>query len=317
MRLIFMGTPDFVIPVLAPLVDAPGIDVVAVYTPPDRPRGRGRSVEMPPVKEYALERGLTVCQPAGFRREESREELASFRPDVLVVAAYGRLLPKPVLEAAPGGCLNLHPSMLPKYRGPSPVATAIRDGIESTGVTLMLLDEGMDSGPIIAQREHPIAPTDTAGSLTAALFRGGAALLLENLDEWVRGDITAVPQDDNSATFTQKLERSDGAADWSLPTGQLERLHRAYTPWPGLFTSWDGKGLKLVDVVPLPALDATESIPGAVVELEHPGVPCGVVTGEGILGLRSVQLEGRRASDASDFLRGYPSFLGSVLAGRK
>ncbi len=317
MRLIFMGTPGFVIPVLAPLVDAPGIDVVAVYTPPDRPRGRGRSVEMPPVKEYALERGLIVCQPAGFRREEAREELAAFRPDVVVVAAYGRLLPRPVLGAAPGGCLNLHPSLLPKYRGPSPVATAIRDGIESTGVTLMLLDEGMDSGPIIAQREHPIAPTDTAGSLTAELFRIGADLLQENLEWWVGGAITAVPQDDDAATFTQKLERSDGAADWSFPAEQLERLHRAYTPWPGLFTSWDGKGLKLVDVVALPAPGETDSIPGTVVGLDDPGVPCGVVMGEGILGLRSVQLEGRRASDASDFLRGYPSFLGSVLAGRE
>ncbi len=317
MRLIFMGTPGFVIPVLEPLVDAPGIYVVAVYTPPDRPRGRGRSVEMPPVKEYALERGLKVCQPAGFRREEAREELVSFQPDVLVVAAYGRLLPRPVLEAAAGGCLNLHPSLLPKYRGPSPVATAIRDGMESTGVTLMVLDEGMDSGPMIAQREHPIAPTDTAGSLTAELFRAGADLLLENLDGWVRGEITAVPQDDDAATLTQKLERSDGAADWGLPAGQLERLHRAYTPWPGLFTSWDGKGLKLVDVVALPASGATDSTSGAVVELEHSGIPCGVVTGDGILGLRSVQLEGRRASDTSDFLRGYPAFLGSILAGRE
>ena len=317
MRLIFMGTPEFVIPVLAPLVDAPQIDVVAVYTPPDRPRGRGRSVEMPPVKEYALERGLAVCQPSGFRREEGLEELAAFRPDVLVVAAYGRLLPRPVLDAAPGGCLNLHPSLLPKYRGPSPVATAIRDGIDSTGVTLMLLDEGMDSGPIVAHREHPIAPTDTARSLTADLFRVGADLLLENLRGWVNGEIRAVPQDESAATFTQKLERSDGAADWNLPARQLERLHRAYTPWPGLFTSWDGKGLKLVDVVAVPAAGAPDSAPGTVVRLEHPDAPCGVVTVDGILGLTRVQMEGRRAADASDFVRGYPSFLGSVLAGRE
>ena len=272
---------------------------------------------MPPVKEYALERGLPVLQPAGFRREVAHQELVSFRPDVLVVAAYGRLLPRPVLDAAPGGCLNLHPSLLPKYRGPSPVATAIRDGIECTGVTLMLLDEGMDSGPIIAQREHPIGLADTAGSLTADLFQAGSDLLLENLDGWMRGDIAAVPQPHDAATVTRKLERSDGAADWSLPARQLERLHRAYTPWPGLFTSWEGKLLKLVDVVVLPALEATDPAPGAVVESEHPGAPCGVVTGEGILGLRSVQLEGRRVSNASDFLRGYPSFPGSVLAGRE
>ena len=269
MRVIFMGTPVLRDSGSDRLwLTIPESEVVAVYTPPDRPRGRGRSVEMPPVKEYALERGLAVCQPAGFRREEALEELASLRPDVLVVAAYGRLLPGPVLEEAPGGCLNLHPSLLPKYRGPSPVATAIRDGIGSTGVTLMLLDEGMDSGPIVAQREHPIAPTDTAGSLTADLFRVGADLLLKNLDGWVKGDIAAVPQDSSAATFTQKLERSDGAADWNLPARQLERLHRAYTPWPGLFTSWEGKGLKLVDVVALPGRWRRRiPLPGAVVEV--------------------------------------------------
>ena len=133
----------------------------------------------------------------------------------------------------------------------------------------------------------------------------------------MNGEIRAVPQDESAATFTQKLERSDGAADWSLAAGQLERLHRAYTPWPGLFTSWDGKGLKLVDVVALPTSESTGSAPGAVVPLDHPDAPCGVATGDGILGLRSVQLEGRRATDASDFLRGYPSFLGSVLAGKE
>ena len=204
MRVIFMGTPDFVIPVLSPLVEAPDIDVVAVYTPPDRPRGRGRSVDMPPVKRSTVQQGLTVCQPAGFRGAEAREQLSAFRPDVIVVAAYGRL-PQTCAGHRPGGCLNLHPSLLPKYRGPSPVATAIRDGLATTGVTLMLLDEGMDTGPIVAQREFPISPTDTAGSLTAALFQAGADLLMDNIRAWVNGDISPCPQDDGAATVTNKV----------------------------------------------------------------------------------------------------------------
>ncbi len=315
MRVIFMGTPEFVIPVLSPLVDAPDIDVAAVYTPPDRPRGRGRSVEMPPVKQFALERGLTVCQPPGFRGAPARNALATFRPDVLVVAAYGRLLPKPVLEAAPAGCLNLHPSLLPKYRGPSPVATAIRDGLTATGVTLMLLDEGMDTGPIIAQREYPISPADTAGSLTADLFRAGAGLLLDNIRPWVNGEIHPREQEHDQATVTRKLERADGQTDWRLPAWELERMHRAYTPWPGLFTQWDGQGLKLLDVAAV--ADAAEPTrpPGTVVPLGHDETPLGVVTGRGVLRLRTLQLEGRRAVTAAEFRRGHPSFTGARLEG--
>jgi methionyl-tRNA formyltransferase len=314
MRVIFMGTPDFVIPVLSPLVEAPDIDVVAVYTPPDRPRGRGRSVDMPPVKRYALEQGLTVCQPAGFRGAEAREQLSAFRPDVMVVAAYGRLLPKPVLDAAPGGCLNLHPSLLPKYRGPSPVATAIRYGLTATGVTLMLLDEGMDTGPIVAQREFPLSPTDTAGSLTAALFQAGADLLMDNVRVWVNGDIPPRPQDDGAATVTNKLERADGQADWQLSALELERLHRAYTPWPGLFTHWDGQGLKLLDVAAVEQELAPPTPPGTVVPVGNNDIPLGVVTGEGVLGLKTVQLEGRRGVTAAAFKQGYPGFIGSRLS---
>ena len=313
MRLVFMGTPDFVVPILEAVVQAPDVQVAGVYTPPDRPRGRGRSPEMPPVKSYALKQGLPVFQPATLRSARAQEELAALQPDVIIVAAYGKFLPVPVLDTPPHGCLNLHPSLLPKYRGPSPVVTAILEGESVTGVTLMKLDEGMDTGPIIAQQEQPITPQDTAGTLTAALFRLGAALLLENLSPWVAGRIAPRPQDNAQATVTRKLERADGQANWGLSALALERRRRAYTPWPGLFTHWQGQVLKLLDVALIPDSAHANGEPGLVVSLSLPETPAGVVTADGVLGLKRLQLEGRRDNSAGEFLRGYPQLIGSKL----
>jgi methionyl-tRNA formyltransferase len=268
---------------------------------------------MPPVKAYALERGLSVYQPASLRSERSQGEFAGLRPDVVVVAAYGKILPPPVLNTPPYGCLNLHPSLLPKYRGPSPVATAILEGEAVTGVSLMLLDEGMDTGPVIAQLEHPLSGQETAETLTATLFQLGAELLSRELAPWVAGELTARPQDGTQATVTRKLERADGQADWGLPAEALERRRRAYTPWPGLFTHWRGKVLKLLDVVPLPPEAMPRAEPGQVVMLETEEVPVGVGCGQGLLGLKAVQLEGRRAISAGEFLIGYPQFIGARL----
>ena len=203
MRLVFMGTPAFVVPVLDALVQDSSIEITGVYTPPDGRQGRGRSSQMPPVKAYALEHGLPVFQPASLRREEVQQEMASLRPDVIVVAAYGKFLPSAVLNIPPSGCLNLHPSRLPKHRGPSPVVTTILEGDEMTGVTLMLLDAGMDTGPIIAQRGHAVGPQDTAETLTTALFQSGASLLSEQLAPWVAGELTSQSQDDSLATVTR------------------------------------------------------------------------------------------------------------------
>jgi methionyl-tRNA formyltransferase len=316
MRLVFMGTPSHVIPVLSALTAARDVQVVAVYTPPDRPKGRGRQMEMPPVKSFALECGMPVHQPASLRTEPVQAELAEYRPDVMVIAAYGKLLPPPVLNTPTHGCLNLHPSLLPRYRGPSPVATAILEGEETTGVTLMLLDEGMDTGPTISQREYSISARESAESLTATLFQLGAEVLLECLEPWVAGRLTAQPQEDAHATTTRKLERKDGKADWQLPASALERRSRAYSPWPGLFTDWEGKVLKLLDVVPLPITTATQPEPGQVVQLtasDTSDIIVVVGTSEGVLGLNAVQLEGRRAQSVSDFLRGYPHFAGAQL----
>ena len=314
MRVVFMGTPSYVIPVLDNLTTAPNVDTVAVYTLPDRPRGRGRSPQMPPVKERALAMQLPVYQPASMRSSIVQEELISLRPDVIVVAAYGRLLPARVLNAAPGGCLNLHPSLLPKYRGPSPIVSALLDGADTTGVTLMLLDEGMDTGPIIAQREFAIPSDANAETLTAKLFRRGADLLMENLSPWVSGALAANPQDDAQATITRMVVRDNGLADWSVSAEVLARRCRAYTPWPGLFTHWEGQVLKLMEVRALASSAvAGEKEIGRVVARPEEAIPVGVCTADGVLGLQRLQLEGRRAASADEFLRGYPQFIGAKL----
>lgn len=313
MRLVFMGTPSFVVPVLDALANAQDVSVVGVFTPPDRPRGRGRSPEMPPVKANALDRGLEVYQPVSLRSARVQAELTSLQPDIIVVAAYGKILPPQVLGTPRHGCLNLHPSLLPRHRGPSPVASAILEGAPVTGVTLMLLDEGMDTGPLIEQREYPLTGLETVEELTYALFQLGTGLLLESLDPWVAGRLTARAQDEAGATVTRKLERNDGLVDWELPAAMLERRRRAYTPWPGLFAQWQGRVLKLLDVVALPPDGSPRAQPGRVVAVSSEDTPVGVATGEGVLGLKLVQLEGRRALAAEEFLRGHPQFLGSQL----
>jgi len=312
MRLVFMGTPTFAVPVLAGLTDLDGCEVVAVYTPPDRPAGRGRKAQSSPVKDYAVENGLPVIQPVNFRSEEVLAELAAFQPDAIIVAAYGKLLPKPVLDLPPLGCLNIHPSLLPRHRGPSPVATTIlnRDGV--TGVTIMLLDEGMDTGPLIAQHEFFLQGDENTEDLTTALFELGGTLLAETLPQWESGAIQSDPQDESLASVSRKLERADGLADWTLTADELERRARAYTPWPGLFTTWNGSNLKLVEVS-YHGVDSSEWEPGTVFQIDDPEIPAVVATSEGFLGLKTIQLEGKKAVSVKDFLNGSPDFIGSKL----
>ena len=260
------------------------------------------------MKSRAQELGIHICQPPTLRNADAVAEFSALKPEIVVVVAYGRLLPAEVLDIPRYGCLNLHPSLLPRHRGPSPVPGAILGGDHTTGITLMLLDEGMDSGPIIAQRSRNVGPGDDAESLTAELFHDGAALLDETLPGWVSGDVGLCPQDDSLATYTSKMERSDGLADWDLTAEFLWRQQRAYAPWPGLHTAWQGKELKLLKVSPLPE-GAVE--PGAVVRVD--GDRLAVGTGEGLLEIRRLQLEGRRPASAEDFVRGYPDFPGAQL----
>ncbi|PKB78647.1 MAG: methionyl-tRNA formyltransferase [SAR202 cluster bacterium Io17-Chloro-G9] len=317
MRVVFMGTPAFAIPVLDALTEAEGVEVAGVFTPPDRPGGRGRNPVPSPVKTHALARGLNLLQPPSLRTDKAQESLAGLSPDVIVVAAYGRILPPRVLALPLHGCLNLHPSLLPRYRGPSPVVTAILDGGAATGVSLMLLDQGMDTGPVIDRRDFDLAGQETAETLTADLFRLGTGMLLDNLEPWVAGKLVPQPQNEADSTVTRKVEREDGRADWQVSGAQLERRRRAYTPWPGLYTFWEGKVLKLLSVTDLPTDAIPEAArdrsPGSVVPLSSEETPLGVITGLGVLGLKSLQLEGRKAVPAPEFLRGYPTMMGAQL----
>lgn len=309
-RAVFMGTPQFAVPALTALMDA-GCDVVGVYTQPDRRSGRGRRRAASPVKQAALERGLPVFQPTSLRRDAAaRAQLAALEPHLIVVAAYGLFLPPDTLRLPPLGALNIHPSLLPRYRGPSPVAAAILADDAATGVTVIQLDEGMDSGPILAQYETPICAAETADTLTARLFEMGAALLADVLPKWRSGDIAPAPQDESGATITRLLSREDGAIDWHMTAAQIARQARAYHPWPGSFTHWRGRLLKVLKCSPLQS-DA-DSPPGRVIALPD-GVGVGVATGEGVLALRRLQLEGRQAVGASEFVQGYGDFVGSTL----
>ena len=323
MRVVFMGSPSYAIPVLEAVMSLDH-QVAGVYTQPDKPAGRGRAPEATPLKAYALERGLAVLQPPSLRRPEAQEALAALEPQVVVVAAYGKFLPPAVLEMPAHGCLNVHPSLLPRHRGPSPVATAILDGDAVTGTTIILLDPGMDSGPILTSREVPVDARATTESLTPVLFQAGAQLLTEVLPLWLEGRLSPVEQAHSQATVTRLLERSDGEADWQLPAVDLERRLRAFTPWPGLFTRWRGKVLKVLGASllqgpgegyppgPVPG-PLHRPVAGKVVALGEPKASLGVATGEGVLGLKTLQLEGRRAVSALEFLRGYPDFPGSRL----
>ena len=307
-RAVFMGTPDFALPTLDALADA-GCDIAAVYTQPDRRAGRGKRTTLSPVKHAALERGLPVYQPTSLRRDpDARRRLAELAPHLIVVAAYGLFLPAETLALPPLGALNIHPSLLPLYRGPSPVASAMLAGGATTGVSIILLDEGMDSGPILAQRETPIGADETAGALTARLFDMGAALLTETLPAWRARRIAPAPQDESRATITRLLSREDGAIDWHTPAAQIARQVRAYHPWPSAFTHWNGRLLKITEARAVNAPAA--ATPGVALALPQ-GVA--IATGEGALLPLTLQLEGRRAVSAAEFTRGYPDFIGAIL----
>ena len=297
-RIVFMGTPEFAVPSLLALCGEH--QVTGVVTQPDRPAGRGRILAPSPVKQAALASGVPVFQPRSLRAAEAIEPVAAWQPDVIVVAAFGQILPPPVLALPPHGCLNVHASLLPRYRGAAPIPAAILAGDPNTGVTLIRMDEGMDTGPILAQAELPIGPEDTTGSLTAALAALGARLLAGMLPAWLAGEIEEQPQDADRATYCRPLKKQDGLLDWSAPAAQLDRQVRACHPWPGAHTVWREQTLKVLRARAQPA-PAGDGQPGQVVAL--PG-GLGVVTGQGLLELLEVQPAGKRAMAAQEFARG-------------
>jgi methionyl-tRNA formyltransferase len=312
LRIVFMGSPAFAVPSLRHLV-LNGYDVVAVYTQPDRPAGRGRSLVLPPVKVAARQLGLPVVQAESLRSPPALAELAAFRPDVIVICAFGQILPQSVLDIPPRQCLNVHFSLLPRHRGASPVAAAILAGDAFTGVSVQLVRQKLDTGPVLAAAAVPVKDSDNTGTLTDKLSLIGACLLQEALTGWRRGDITPRPQDESAASYFGQVKKEDGEINWRLPALTVWRRVRAFNPWPGCYTTWHGKLLKINDAVPLPG-ETTAGV-GQVVTLAGNGEGVGIGTGDGVLGLCRVQLEGRRAMTAAAFLRGQRDFLGAVLPG--
>ncbi len=306
-RVVFMGTPQFAVPVLSALAER--YEVVGVITQPDRPAGRGRSLTISPVKESALALGLPLFQPPTLRTPEAVECLAESRPEVIVVAAFGQILRPAVLELPPFGCLNVHGSLLPRYRGAAPIPAAILAGDQTTGVTIMRIDEGLDSGPVLAQAELRIAPDDTTGALTAKLSRLGAELLVETLPGWLEGRMQAQPQDAERATFCKPLKKSDGLLNWNRPASELDRQVRACNPWPGAYTLWRGQTFKVLRSRPWPEL-FEQGLAGRVIALDG---RLGVVTGEGVLELVEVQLAGKKPMAVELFVRGQRGMAGGVL----
>jgi methionyl-tRNA formyltransferase len=307
-RLVFMGTPQFAVPTLVALDEQH--QVVGVVTQPDRRAGRGRKLTLSPVKEAALARDLPVFQPRTLRDSEAVGPLEAWQPEVIVVAAFGQILRRSVLDLAPHGCLNVHASLLPRYRGAAPISAAILEGDSVTGATIMLLDEGLDTGPILAQAECPVAPEDTTGSLTAKLADLGAELLVKTLPPWLAGEVRARPQDESLATYCRPLTKGDGHLDWARPAVYLDRQIRASDPWPGAYTLWQGQRLKILRAKPDADWQGGEQ-PGQVVSLEPSGL--GVATGEGALELLQVQLAGKKPMDADIFARGQRGFFGGHL----
>jgi len=310
LRVVFMGSPEFAVPSLEHLILSQ-YPIVAVYTQPDKASGRGRALASTPVKRVAAARKLPVVQPASFKETEAVAQLVGFAPDVIVVAAYGQILPKSVLGLPRYRCINIHPSLLPRFRGTSPVASAILAGDELTGVSLMLMESGIDTGPVLARAQIPISALDTTGSLTAKLSMIAAKLLVETLPRWLRGEITPQPQNEAEATYSVSISKEEGKIDWHLSATDIWRRVRAFHPWPGCYTRWQGKQIKIIEAVPLAEEEAYEA--GEVIATEQEKAVFGVGTGSGILGVVKVQLEGKRAMSAADFLRGQGQFIGSIL----
>ncbi len=318
-RVVFMGTPQFAIPILQWLIDEyppMGADggVVGVFTQPERPGGRGRKLRPSPVKMLAQEHGLVVLEPKSLQIPETQAELQALKPDVIIVAAFGQIVPTSVLELPPFGCLNMHPSLLPRWRGAAPVAAAILAGDDTTGTTLMQMDAGLDTGPILSQRSLPILPEDTRKSLTARLAQLSADLLRDTLPRWVLGDLELQPQNDELATYAPQIKKEEGHINWSESADAIARRVRAFFPWPGAFTYWQGKSLKILRAAVIDSwqLEGNEDLsPGTVVAgAEGPGV----ITGQGILQLYEVQLAGKRSVAADAFARGARGFVGAHLA---
>ncbi len=310
MRIVFMGTPEFAVPSLRALLDHH--DVALVVSQPDRPAGRGMSLRRSPAAEVAQGAGVDLEQPTSIRGADMLARIRAARPDVLVVAAYGRILPAALLEVAPLGAINVHASLLPRWRGASPVAAAILAGDNQTGVSIMRMDEGLDTGPVLLQRAAPIEPSATTGELTRSLSLLGAESLNDALESLGAGAAVFTPQDQlaGEPTVSPLVRKSDGDLEWSTPASRLERAVRAYDPWPGVRLPLDGATVRVLKARALPTWTAagSDTLPGVVLEVGPAGVT--VQTADAPLLLEVVQAPGKRAMPAAEYARGRRGVVG-------
>ena len=301
MRVVFMGTPDIAATCLKRILEA-GSNVVGVYTQPDRPKGRGMKMVYPPVKEVAIAHDIPVFQPENFREEETVQTLRDLQPDVIAVVAYGRILPQKVLDIPPKGCINIHASLLPSYRGSAPYQWAVLDGLKETGVTAMYLCREMDAGDMIDTAVTPIGPNETAGELLDRLAVLGADLLKNTLERMEKGEVKGIPQDGSKATYAPMLDKSMCPIDWTQPAQKIHDKVRGLHPWPVATTEIQGTKFKIHATV-MPD-ETTDAAPGTVLALTKTGLL--VACGEGVLEIRSLQAEGGKRMAAPDYFRGHP-----------
>ena len=308
MKIIFMGTPDFSVGTLEALVAA-GHEVVLAVTQPDKPKGRGKEMQFTPVKECAIRHNIPVYQPRKVREPECIEELRKYHADIMVVVAFGQILPKEILEMTPYGCVNVHASLLPKYRGAAPIQWSIIDGEAVTGVTTMQMDEGLDTGDMLLKTEVVITEKETGGSLHDKLSEVGARLCVETLKGLEMHTITPVPQGETTTSYAKMLTKELGNIDWTQSAEAIERLIRGLTPWPSAYSNWNGKVMKIWDAKV--SNEESDKEPGTIIKVEKDAFL--VQTGKGALQVSELQIPGKKRMDAGAFLRGYQVEVGDVL----
>jgi methionyl-tRNA formyltransferase len=309
LRLVFMGTPEFAVPSLQKLIDR-GEMVMAVVTQPDRPKGRGQQLASPPVKIVAMDHGIPVFQPAKVRVPEFLEIIRGLRPDLIIVTAFGQILPKELLNIPRYGCINVHASLLPRYRGAAPINWCIINGETETGVTTMQMDEGLDTGDMLLKKVVPIGPDDDAQALHDQLSVVGAEALAETLDLLIAGKLNAEKQDGLLSNYAPMLKKEDGLIDWRRDPQSIRNLVRGLTPWPGAFTFLRDKTLKIY----LCRVAGGSGVPGSVLQADRSGLV--IACGEGGLLVEELQLEGKKRLSARDFLAGYNIIPGTILGNR-
>ena len=308
MRVIFMGTPDFSVGTLEALIRA-GHQVVLAVTQPDKPKGRGGKMQFPPVKETALEHGIPVFQPRKVREPENIEELKKYQADVIVVVAFGQILPREILELTPYGCINVHASLLPSYRGAAPIQWAVINGETVSGVTTMQMDEGLDTGDMLLKTEVPLEPEETGGSLHDKLAAAGASLCVRTLKALEEGTVTPKKQGESPTAYASMLKKEMGEIRWEDPAISIERLIRGLNPWPSAYTGWQDKTMKIWEAEILEEDSGQE--PGTVVRVDKDGFL--VQTGKGLLKVTALQIPGKKRMEADAFLRGYSMEPGEKL----